>query len=147
MNISRQIKDYVDNLDNKVLDIVNETIEYAWEEVVNNVPVDTGEYVTSIQIEPATKQGNKITGKVVSHYTVTTKEGKEYLLGELLENGTYPHAIPNAFNWGVKYGFDSPQYKRTLQSDWHPGFAPIPHWQPAYDKANVKIDNLIKEKL
>lgn len=147
MKISKDIIKYSKDIDKKVEEIVNETLEYAWEEVVNNAPVDTGEYVSSIKIENASKSGFKIKGRVFSDLTVSTKSGETYVLGELLENGTRPHAIPNAFNWGVKYGFESPQYARTLEPDWHPGFNPIPHWQPAYDKAEIKIDNLIKEKL
>ena len=147
MKISRDIKKYADNLDNIVEDIVNDTLEYAWEQVIEKAPIDTGEYVSSIQIENATKKGFKIKGRVYSDLKVITKSGESYLLGELLENGTRPHAIPNAFGWGWKYGFESPQYERTLDPDWHPGFRPIPHWQPAYDKASIKFDRLIKEKL
>ena len=76
---------------------------------------------------------------------VVSKAGTEYNLGYLLENGTLEHAIPNAFNWGVIYGFKSEKYKRTLQPDWHPGFKEIPHYYPALNLNKALYDKKIDE--
>ena len=37
---------------------------------------------------------------------VTSKAGDSYNLGQLLETGTMPHAIPNAFGYGEWFGVD-----------------------------------------
>lgn len=147
MKIERFIKDYSEELEDTIIEIVDETVQSIWQDVKNKAPIDTGEYISSITYEPTHKTKKGYAGSVYSDYTVTTKNGEEYLLGELLENGTDPHAIPNAFGWGDIYGYDSPQYERTTRPDWHPGMLPQPHWQPAYDNANDKIDRLLKEKL
>ena len=76
--------------------------------------------------------------------TVTSKAGKSYNLGYLLEHGTLNHAIPNAFNWGVIYGFDSERYFRTCRDDWHPGSIAIPHYKLALEKNKELYKGKIK---
>ena len=149
-DISRQIKDYSNSLDGKLEDIVNKAIIFAQEEVVSKAPVDTYNYVSQMAIEKAKREKNIVSGRVFNNVVVTTKGGKTYALGELLENGTRPHAIPNAFGKGYYYGYTDENgrfHKGTLDDDWHPGFKPIPHWQPAFDKTSIYLDKLLKEKL
>lgn len=149
-DISKQIKEYSNSLDGKLEEIVNDTLKYAYEEIVKIAPVDTHFYVSQMDIENAKRSKHKVTGRLFNNVKVSTKEGKSYLLGELLENGTRPHAIPNAFGKGYYYGYTDKNgkfHKGTLDDDWHPGFKPIPHWQPTYEKASIYIDKLLKEKL
>lgn len=104
----------------------------------------SGEYSKSIKVGNTQINGNRITTQIYTGLTVNAKStGNSYNLGFLLETGTNPHAIPNAFNWGVIYGYDSPMYKRTLEPDWHPGFPAMPHFIPALNKnKKVYIDNI-----
>lgn len=94
-----------------------------------------GKYAQSIKVGDTISDGKKISTKVTTDVNVTAKSnGNVYNLGFLLETGTEMHAIPNAFGWGDIFGYDSPQYKRTLQKNWHPGFNSMPHFIPALNK-------------
>lgn len=149
-DISRQIKEYSNSLDGKLEEIVNSAIIYAQEEIVNQAPVDTYNYVSHMTIEKAKRNKHIVKGRVYNDVVVKTKEGKTYLLGELLENGTKPHAIPNAFGKGYYYGYTDENgkfHKGTLDDNWHPGSIPIPHWQPTFEKTSIYLDKLLKEKL
>ena len=80
---------------------------------------------------------------------VAKYNGNVYNLGYLLENGTMQHAIPNAFGLGYTYGYvdiNGVRHKGTMDKDWHPGFAPLPHFIPAlldnkenYNKALKRV--------
>lgn len=144
MKIEKAMYDLKQELHSKVINVVNQVLEEAQQELQATAPKDTGFYASNMKVERAEKKGSIIQGRVYNDSTVYTKDGKEYSLGEILENGTPPHAIPNAFGWGYIYGFESPQYYRTLESDWHPGTLPQPHWQPVYDKSVIKLERLLK---
>ena len=66
----------------------------------------TGKFIASIEIGNTEKNGNKISTFIGSDLTVTSKTGDSYNLGKLLETGTMPHAIPNAFGFGEWFGID-----------------------------------------
>lgn len=117
-----------------------ETAKKIEEDVKASAPVGTGQYSNSIKTRATETDNKSIRTRITSTLTVgpAKSTGKSYLLGSLLENGTSHHAIPNAFDWGRIYGYDSEQYQRTLDPNWHPGFVAMPHWQPALDK-NKKL--------
>lgn len=149
-DISRQIKEYSNSLDGKLEEIINEALSYAYDELVAKAPVNTYNYVSQMDVDNAKRSNHIVSGRVFNNVVVYTKGGKSYSLGELLENGTRPHAIPNAFGKGYYYGYTDENgkfHKGTLDDDWHPGFKPIPHWQPAFDKTSIYLDKLLKEKL
>ena len=124
-----------------------ETAKKIEDDVKMSAPVGTGQYLNSIKTGETEVGEKSIKTKITSSLVVgpAKSTGKSYLLGSLLENGTSHHAIPNAFNWGVIFGYDSEQYRRTLDPNWHPGFVAMPHWVPALDK-NKKLyqDNIGK---
>lgn len=108
----------------------------------------TGAYSKTIQVSKTKINSSKIQTKIFTNYTVQAKSnGNVYNLGMLLENGTLNHAIPNAFNWGVIYGYDSYMYKRTLSKDWHPGSVAVPHFRPALNKNKTEYKNLIRKAI
>lgn len=124
-----------------------ETAKQIESDVKASAPVGTGKYQNSISVKKTETTKNGIKTRITSDLIVgpAKSTGKSYLLGSLLENGTSNHAIPNAFDWGRIYGYDSEQYRRTLDPNWHPGFIAMPHWVPALDK-NKKLyaDNIGK---
>lgn len=124
-----------------------ETAKQIESDVKASAPVGKGEYQNSISVKKTETTENEIKTRITSDLIVgpAKSTGKSYLLGSLLENGTSNHAIPNAFDWGRIYGYDSEQYRRTLDPNWHPGFVAMPHWVPALDK-NKKLyaDNIGK---
>ena len=148
----KNIKDLADYLEQKqeefvknVMEAQRETAEQIWADVIDNAPYKNGDYVSSIQIDPTEVNTSTIKTFIGSDLIVgpAISTGKSYNLGYLLENGTLHHAIPNAFNWGVIYGYESEQYLRTTQDDWHPGSIAIPHYSLALEK-NKKLykDNI-----
>lgn len=152
----KQLKDLssdIKKLQKKVesnLEIANrKTAESIWEDVVENAPVKSGEYISSIKIG-ATEKTNKSYKTFIGSDLIVgpaKSTGKSYNLGFLLETGTDPHAIPNAFNWGVIYGTDSEQYKRTLDPNWHPGTVAQPHYNPALLKNEEVHKKNIREAI
>lgn len=147
MKSLKDLENKLSNIEQKVLTEMvkaqRETAESIRVDTQELAPSKTGEYADSIVVKETIIKGNNIETPVESDMTVVSKEGNAYNLGFLLEHGTLPHAIPNAFNWGVLYGYDSEMYKRTLEPDWHPGFAELPHYYPALNKNK----NLYKENI
>lgn len=144
-----QVSAFIDRISNdiekKVIKAQRETAKLVWEDVVSKAPMNTGDYIASIKVSDTKVEGNTISTEVYTDATVSTLGGKTYNLGMLLETGTDPHAIPNAFGWGNIYGYESKQYKRTLQPDWHPGTTAQEHFKPALDKnAGNYIENIRK---
>lgn len=82
------------------------TAESIWEHLVENSNMKTGAYIASIKIEDTKEEGGKISTFIGSDLQVTSKAGNSYNLGKLLETGTMPHAIPNAFGFGEEFGID-----------------------------------------
>ena len=137
-------KDLVKKLEQAQL----ETARTICEDVKSLAPSKTGEYVNSIKVRKTRISNNVLETRVTSNILVTAKStGNTYNLGLLLETGTEMHAIPNAFGWGDIFGYESPQYKRTLAKDWHPGFESIPHYRPALEKNKELYKQKIKEVL
>lgn len=108
-----------------------------------------GGYSQSITAKEPVVDGKNISTNISTEMMteVAKSTGKQYNLGMLLETGTDPHAIPNAFDWGHIYGFDSEMYKRTLQEDWHPGFVSMPHFIPALDQNKELYQRKIQEAI
>lgn len=108
-----------------------------------------GAYSESIMVRKTIIKGDDISTVVSTRVLtpVAKSTGRQYNLGFLLETGTDPHAIPNAFDWGRIYGYDSEMYKRTLQKDWHPGFVAMPHFIPAMNRNKALYRAKISEAL
>lgn len=147
--LSYDLSKWAENLPQEVMKANDETAKVIEEDIQNFAPVETGDYKDSIKADETKYSsyagGSKVSTLIGSDMLVTSKKGKSYFLGELLENGTEHHAIPNAFNWGVIYGFDSDMYKRTEDENWHPGFAEIPHYSIGLEKnKDLYLTNLKK---
>lgn len=82
------------------------TAERIWEHLSVNANMKTGAFIASIEIGDTVQDGYKISTFIGSDLTVTSKAGDSYNLGQLLETGTMPHAIPNAFGRGEWFGID-----------------------------------------
>ena len=136
---------YLDKFTKQVIENVTkaqqETAQKVWEDVVNNAPMDTGNYVSSIQVSPTEKKGNTIRTEIYTDATVSTLGGKTYNLGYLLENGTSPHLIEpvNAKMLHFIIGGQDIFAKRVN----HPGTVAQPHFKPALEKN----ESLYKENI
>jgi len=151
-DISRLETDIVNILGKATDRLVNaqrETAIKIMEDAKQLAPVgETGEYRNSIKVSDTKVSENSIETEIYTDEVVETTDGKVYNLGFLIENGTMPHAIPNAFDWGRIYGYDSDMYKRTLDPNWHPGTNPQPHFIPALQKNKFKYKvNVVKAML
>lgn len=150
-DLIKQFQQWERNIDNQVMEAQRETAQQVWQDVIEYAPVKNGDYISSIKIEDTKKEGNTISTFIGSDMTVGPTKwtgGKVYVLGYLLENGTFQHAIPNAFGKGFYYGFTDDKgvyHKGTLDKDWHPGTIAQPHYELAVIK-NKKLykDNLMK---
>ena len=143
-DLIKRLENWEKNIDNEIMEAQQKTAQQIWEDVIDYAPVKTGNYIESIKIEGPTKENEVISTFIGSDLTVEAKStNKSYNLGYLIEHGTLPHAIPNAFDWGNIYGFDSEQYARTLRYNWHPGMYANPHYRLTLEK-NRKLykDNI-----
>ena len=147
--LSIDLSQWAKNLPQEVMKVNDEVAKVIQEDIQSLAPTNTGEYQHSISPDSTkysvTRGGTKVSTLIGSDMTVTSKQGNTYFLGELLENGTEHHAIPNAFNWGEIYGYDSNMYKRTEDDNWHPGFAAIPHYSIALEKNKELYFNKLKK--
>ena len=97
---------FSEKLENNLKQAQRNTAERIWENLVENSNMRTGAYIASIQIDDTKQEGDKISTFIGSSMQVTSKAGDSYNLGQLLETGTMPHAIPNAFGRGEDFGID-----------------------------------------
>ena len=146
-------------IDKKVIEAHEKTSMQVYTDIITNAPQgETGNYVNSIEIDETKVEDGKISTFIGSSLLVgptiwgnfegigNNPAGSYYNLGYLLENGTFNHAIPNAFDYGFYYGHTDEKgvfHKGTLDRDWHPGSIAIPHYSIALEK-NKKLfkDNI-----
>lgn len=103
---SKDFSEFTDKLKDNLIKAQRDTSERIWEHLVENSNMKTGAYIASIQIDETEVEGDKISTFIGSDLMVTSKAGNSYNLGQLLETGTRPHAIPNAFGFGEDFGID-----------------------------------------
>lgn len=134
----------LDKFTNRLIDNLKQaqrnTAESIQMHLRTNANIDTGAFIESIQIEDTKEEGGKISTFIGSDLQVTSKAGDSYNLGLLLETGTRPHAIPNAFGFGEEFGTDP---------NFHPGMKAYNNYRNALNE-NVhtyreNIKNAIKE--
>lgn len=97
---------FTKKLKNNLKNANRETAERIWEHLVEHSNMKTGAFIASIEIDETKEDGDKISTFIGSDLQVTCKAGDSYNLGQLLETGTMPHAIPNAFGFGEWFGLD-----------------------------------------
>lgn len=132
--LSKQLDRIQKNIVKELIEVQQKTAESICEDAKTFAP-GKGPYKSTIKVKTTEVKGNIISTEVITDFTVEAKSnGNVYNLGYLLENGTMQHAIPNAFGLGYTYGYVDRygyRHKGTLDKDWHPGFAPLPHFIPA----------------
>ena len=104
--ISVDLDKFTEKLNNNLKQAQRNTAERIWENLAVNSNMKTGAYIASIEIEETKQEADKISTFIGSSLQVTSKAGRSYNLGQLLETGTRPHAIPNAFGYGEDFGTD-----------------------------------------
>ena len=139
-NISGDLDKFTKRLKSNLIQAQRDTAERIWEHLVEHSNMDTGAYIASIQIDNTVQEGDKISTFIGSSLQVTSKDGKSYNLGQLLETGTLPHAIPNAFGFGEEFGIDP---------NFHPGMRAYNNYRNALNE-NIttykeEISRAIKE--
>lgn len=105
-SLSVDLEKFSKRLENNLKLAQRNTAERIWENLVENSNMKTGTYIASIKVEDTKQDGDKISTFIGSDLQVTSKAGDSYNLGWMLETGTRPHAIPNAFGWGEEFGTD-----------------------------------------
>ena len=139
-SLGADLEKFTQRLENNLKSAQRNTAERIWEHLVENSNMKTGAYIASIRVDDTKQKGDKISTFIGSDLTVTSKAGNSYNLGLLLETGTMPHAIPNAFGWGENFGIDP---------NFHPGMRAYNNYKNALN-ANIatyreNIHNAIKE--
>lgn len=116
MKSINELSNFFDRFGNKIINNLKEAQNQTAEDILNelhqNANIDTGEWRSAIYRTPTQVIGDSIETSILSNTLVTSKSGKSYNLAKLLEYGTSPHAIPNAFGWGEEFG---------TEPDFHPG--------------------------
>lgn len=149
IQLGNQIDRIRKNIVNELIEVQRETADSICEDAKTFAP-GKGPYKDTIRVKDTEVKGNIISTEIITDFNVVAKyNGNVYNLGYLLENGTMQHAIPNAFGLGYTYGYvdiNGVRHKGTMDKDWHPGFAPLPHFIPAllnnkenYNKALKRV--------
>ena len=134
--LSGDLSKFTEKLENNLIQAQRNTAERIWEHLSENANMKTGAFIASIQIDNTKKDGDKISTFIGSDLMVTSKAGNSYNLGQLLETGTMPHAIPNAFGWGEDFGIDP---------NFHPGMKAYNNYRNALnDNKTTYMENIRK---
>lgn len=134
--VSVDLDKFTDKLKNNLKQAQRDTVERIWEHLSNNANMKTGTFIASIQIGNTEENGDTIKTFIGSDLMVTSKAGDSYNLGQLLETGTMPHAIPNAFGWGENFGIDP---------NFHPGMKAYNNYRNALnDNITTYKENIRK---
>jgi len=142
IDLDRASKRIIDNLKQAQ----EETAQDIWNEVVSTAPMKTGEFITSIKIDPTKVEGSTISTFIGSDLTVASTSGKKYNLGQLLETGTMPHDI-RAVNkeglfWGVFDDDGNPVIRKKVH---HPGTYATNFYRNALDRNKTNYRNRISK--
>lgn len=119
MNLG-QLNAKLDTFTHKVIENVKKAqMDTAYDiqnDMYNNAPIDTGVYRESIVVYDQQVSPDRISVEIGTDYKVQAKDGSTYLLGYLLESGTRPHAIPNAFGFGENFGTEPDFHPRNIST-------------------------------
>jgi len=133
------IQTYFKNIENKYDDVRNIILKKAQKSLLNNIqrlaPRNTGEYANSWKLGPITDEGASI----------ITSMGKLFILLEFTgaqpqKRKRKPPEKPYVFK------DKSGNTVFTFKVDW-PGFAKIPHAQPALELTIQEITEIMEEEL
>ena len=89
----------------------------------------TGEFANSIKQSETYAEDGAIKTKIYTDLIVTSKRGKSYNLGALLEYGTLPHIIFSKEGKMLRFEIDGKVYYRPLVR--HPGTRPYNYFRNA----------------
>lgn len=92
-NISSDLKGFKTGVINKLIEAQRESATDMLEQVINDSPFVTGEYIASLYKSETLYDGEKISTFIGSNLNVVDSKGNAYNLGYLLEKGTRPHVI------------------------------------------------------
>jgi len=137
-NISGDLDKFTQKLQDNLKQAQRDTAERIWEHLAVNANMRTGAFIASIEIDDTKQQGDTISTFIGSDLTVTSKAGKSYNLGQLLETGTMPHAIPNAFGWGEDFGIDP---------NFHPGMRAYNNYRNALNENMTTYKDNIRKAI
>lgn len=129
---------FTEKLEKNLKQAQRNTAERIWEHLVENSNMATGAYIASIEIDDMKQEGDKISTFIGSSLQVTSKAGNSYNLGQLLETGTMPHAIPNAFGFGEDFGIDP---------NFHPGMRAYNNYRNALNDNKQTYKEEIKRAI
>lgn len=150
--LSVELNKYAKSLDNKLEEIVNQTLDYTYKELIDAMPVRSGVYLNNTDIDYAKRDSDGLIKGRAYNNVMTAKSGKwkNVPLACLLEWGTgivgqgsntYPHGYPYRQTPWTYYD----KYLHMLVTT--NGMIARPHWYPTYEKASIKIEQLLKERL
>ena len=92
-SINIDLDKYSKNVINNLAKAQRNTAEDIWEYLFENANMDTGTFISSIEIEDTQITEDSIKTFIGSDLKVVDSNGQSYNLGFLLENGTMPHTI------------------------------------------------------
>lgn len=136
--LSTDLKSFSRRLENNLKQAQRNTAERIWEHLSENANMKTGAFIASIQIDSTKQDNEKISTFIGSSLQVTSKAGDRYNLGQLLETGTMPHAIPNAFGYGEDFGIDP---------NFHPGMRAYNNYRNALNDNIVTYRQEVKKAI
>nr|DAN73435.1 MAG TPA: putative tail-component [Caudoviricetes sp.] len=151
-NLYNQLLQWSKKLENNLVDAVDETIKIIWDDVVENAPVRSGVYVSSIKITSPEIENEIIKAKVFSDLLVGGDNPKwaKVPLSALLEWGTgivgqnsntYPHGYGYRLTPWCYYD----QYLHIFVTT--TGMIARPHFYPALVNNRETFINEIRKRV
>lgn len=119
--LARDLRAYADIVEPKAREIVALVGHAVVADAQVFAPVDTGNLKNSIGVD-------------VDGLSFVAGPTAEY--GQWVEEGSEPHAIPNAFGYGPDFG---------TEDDFHPGNSPQPFMGPAFDRQEPVVVKVVAQ--
>ena len=135
----------------KVKEVQNEMTKKMWEDTIANAPVQTGAYISSIQVQEVIEQDGIYTSAVYSDLYPDDPKWKSVPFAAFMEWGTGPLGeSSNDYEHGYSYTTNAPwnwqteiQYITT--GTW--GMRARPHFYPALQKTIPEFNKAIRKAM
>lgn len=132
----------------KIMQIQDELVREMYGEVIRPVPMDTGEYLESIDVRLPELKGNIISSSVFSNLMVDSDGWRHIPLASFIEYGTgFLGLITNDYPHGHQYRLDMWTYFNERYGRWitTTGRVAVPHFYPALQATIPKYKRALEK--
>lgn len=158
--LSYDLETWSKNIEKNIINAQRDVAKKIWEDVIDEAPVNGGDYISSIQVSDTEIKNSKIKTSVFTD--LLSNDG--YVIGRMIENGTGIYALEPHIGHtktfrksGYQYWYvpassvDRPLGEKIIikGKEFYVAYAqpPKPHWKPSLNKNKSFYIDKIKEAI